>query len=99
MKIGKKLRRYWHDLYYAVVSKRGEDLALHCRDAARLVNVSSEETDARTKLRLLLHLSLCQACSNYASFTRLLRDRLRAPEPSPKQVERLNEELVKKLAK
>lgn len=69
----KWLLRFWHDLYYAVESKKLERVALTCRQAVEDI----ESTDGRPGLQLALHLSLCDSCRKYYGFSKALRHQLK----------------------
>ena len=71
-----KLRKVWHDLYYALASERAAKFAMCCRDVAAQVDISDSVDSWILSFRLKLHVSLCQACSNYLVFSRFLKQKM-----------------------
>lgn len=69
----KWLLNFWHDLFYAVESKKLERFALTCRRAVEDI----ESTDGRPGLQLALHLSLCDSCRRYYGFSKAFRQQLK----------------------
>lgn len=69
----KWLLNLWHDIYYFFDNKRLERVALTCRQA---VEEMEEDTDA-TRVRLALHLSLCDSCRKYHRFSKSFRQHLK----------------------
>ncbi len=70
--------QYWHDLYYAVSTERGVELALHCKEVVEKIDLAHEPRTLAESLRLALHLSLCQACHDYHEWSLLLRKGLKS---------------------
>lgn len=102
-KIIKRFRVYWHDLYYFVFSKKGADFALTCREVTETVDLADSDKSSLHKTKVTLHISLCQACNNYNSFSRLLKklttELISAHEVHKPKLKKLEEELLKKYAK
>ena len=73
MKVNRKLRQLWHDIYYKLASQKGVEFAMKCKDAAEIVDLGSAPLSWSARLRLRLHLSLCQACQNYFETTQVLK--------------------------
>lgn len=91
MSLSKKIRKLWHDLYYASSGDQGVWLALTCEEATRLTN-----TSGRSGLRYWLHLSVCQACKNYAEFSNLVRTYFKSKpvaDIAADQLDKFNEKL------
>ena len=58
-------------LYTAIVNERG----IHCKDAAQIMSDMSERhISLKKRLLLLLHLSICAACTNYKKQLKILRE-------------------------
>jgi hypothetical protein len=96
-----KLRHYWHHLYYAFSSRSGVEFAMRCKDVTEIVDLGKRPTTLIGRLRFRLHLSLCQACQNYFDTTQTLKEALRSfinKNKVPVQMDRLNEDLMKKYA-
>lgn len=89
------LRSIWHGLFYALAPQGLAEYAMRCRDVALVTDTDT----APDKLRVYLHLSLCQPCANYVRFSQLLRLRVRQMFADysipPQEVEKLNERLLK----
>lgn len=102
-KLNKKIRHYWHDLYYYFASKKGVDFAMTCQDATAKIDLSDQAKTTTDKARVKLHLSLCQACNNYHTFSQVLRRALRKITATQKSkrsdLEKLNHDLLKKYSK
>ena len=99
-RLEKIIRYYWHDIYYFFASEKGIDFAMTCRDATEKIDLSDQSKTAREKMRLKLHVSLCQACNNYYKFSHLLKTVTKKaselPSESKKRLENLNKDLLKK---
>ena len=74
MKPTKTLRKYWHDAYYALASDRAVTFAMLCRDVAHEIDLAHADHGWSEKVRLRLHLSLCQACKNYFDVSVALKE-------------------------
>ncbi len=100
MNWSKKSRKIWHDLYYAFCTDRGEKFALTCQEVAEFVDTGSASSSLAWRARVKLHLSLCQACTNYKVMTNWLKkcvfDML---ELKLKNSNSLDESLVKKFSR
>lgn len=101
MNIKKRIRHYWHDLYYAVSPDKGVDFAMKCKDAAEMIDLKKIPADFLGKARFYLHLSLCQACSNYFEASRALKQAVQnlVGKNEANHIKKLNEDLLKKHAK
>lgn len=99
----KIVRKAWHDIYYFWASKKGVDFALTCREATENIDLNDQAKTAQGKLRVKLHISLCQACNNYYSFSRSLSRALKklvqARPKTDSDLDKLNNELVQKFSK
>lgn len=98
--IRKKIRLYWHDLYYFLASKQGIHFAMTCKDATAKIDLNDQAVTITDKTRLKLHISLCQACYNYYSLSQTLRRLIRklviSNKNSKADLEKLNRDLLKK---
>ena len=98
MKIGQRFRQIWHDVFYAVLKSRGDDLALTCREATL-------QTDTKAGphgWRYLLHLSVCQACKNYYEFSDFLSRKMKTQKfqvMKPEALEQFNKNLYIRIKK
>ena len=63
------LREIWHGIYYAVAPDTVQEYALTCREAVTELNTKKTHS-----FQVKLHLSLCQACTNYVAYSKWLRD-------------------------
>lgn len=98
MRFSQKIRKIWHDIYYNFVSIKGVEFALHCKDVTHQVDLSNAKLSLIKRLRVYLHLSLCQACHNYYSFTKFLNSKIIKISKSKlnfEQIKKLNEKLLK----
>ena len=98
IKIKEKLRHLWHDIYYALTFRAGSKFALSCKQVAEH-ELSPSSQGPLFKLRLKLHLSLCQACVNYVKAGQALKHAARAlakKTSSEVDLEKLNRELLEK---
>lgn len=102
-KFRKLIRHFWHDIYYFFASDRGVRFAMTCRDATEKIDLSDQAKTNLDKARVKLHVSLCQSCNNYYSFSQVLRRALKKlMKPDHKSVEsleKLNTDLVHKYSK
>ncbi len=99
MSLGQKVRHYWHELYYAVAGGKGIRFAMRCKDVAERIDLENHSDGIGSRLRFLLHLSLCQSCANYALISRALKravQELVAKSGDPARMERLKSELIKR---
>lgn len=102
MSLKEKLRYYWHETYYAVVSERGIEFAMSCKDVTERIDLGNMPTSFVDRLRFRLHLSLCQACLNYSNMSKALRRAVRELMKlgeSPFNMEKLNQQLLKKFGR
>jgi hypothetical protein len=101
-RLKESLRHHWHDVYYALVSDSGVEFAMHCQDITAQMDLGPRSRSWSERLRFLLHLSLCQACSNYLRASRALK-RAVCSALSAKSVQdsltQLNHELLQKFSK
>ena len=99
-RIEKVLRHYWHDLYYFVTSKTGEEFAMTCKDVTEKIDLPDSRKTVMDKFRVFLHVSLCQACSNYKALTLALRQAIKklisAQKYSDNDLKKLNQDLLKR---
>ncbi len=77
MKLGKKLSEVWHDIYYHFAGNRGVDFAMKCKDVAHQIDLPEKGKSIKERFRFLLHLTMCEACRNYYSFSKFLRLKVR----------------------
>ena len=91
MSFGKLARKIWHDCYYAVGGKTAERLALTCREATDKTNHGDLKG-----FRYWLHISVCQACKNYYSFSAFLRRQGPRFRVSAAEITQLNKRLLKR---
>lgn len=100
-RLEKLVRHSWHNIYYFFASDKGVNFAMTCREATEKIDLSDQSKNLTDKLRVKLHISLCQACNNYYKFSYLLKkiikkiSRLRSS--SKKHLEKLNKDLLKKI--
>ncbi len=66
------LRKIWHDFYYYFAAKKAVAFALTCQETVKAIDLSQKKS-----IRMNLHLSLCQACSNYLTSSVWLSEHLR----------------------
>jgi len=97
MKLAKKLRRYWHDVYFAIAPASGVEFAMKCRDVAHVIDLGENPSDLTQKLRFHLHLSVCQACTNYFRFSAFLKKKLRPKKSDDQSMNKQAAELNRKL--
>lgn len=69
MKLNHILREIWHGIYYAVAPDTVQAYALTCKETVTELNTKKDRT-----FQVKLHLSLCQACTNYEGYSRWLRE-------------------------
>ena len=102
-RIEKRLRHYWHEVYYFFGSKLADEIAMTCKKATEKMDLPDDQKNISDHFRVWLHTSLCQACSNYKSLTLALRNAIRNLVKnkgySPQKIEKLNQDLVKKFVK
>lgn len=101
MKISEWIRHFWHELYYLLVSERGEKFALKCKEAVHQIDLAQPQKPL-DQIRLNLHLSLCQACQNYFDLSTALRKSVRIlikKNENPDRLAVLNEQLMSKYSK
>ncbi|AZZ36359.1 hypothetical protein CIK05_05990 [Bdellovibrio sp. qaytius] len=99
----KRIRHYWHDLYYNVVSDNGVKFAMTCKDVTEKIDLNDQSKTQLEKFRVKLHVSLCQACHNYYSFSQTLKTAFKklmtSSKPTKTDLEKLNRELLQKYSK
>ena len=100
MNIKKKLRHYWHDLYYFLASDEAVEFAMRCQHVAEKVDIENTEASLKDRFRFYLHLSVCQACSNYANLSGVLKRAILkvVSQPRSTQLDQLNQRLIVKHA-
>jgi hypothetical protein len=102
-RLEKLIRHFWHDVYYSIFSNKGVDFAMTCREATEKIDLSDQSKTSHDKLRVSLHISLCQACNNYYKFSNLLKNALKKASSfhsdNKKNLEKLNKDLLKKFSK
>lgn len=99
MKIGKKLRSIWHNIYYTMTFRKGREFAMRCKDVVHQIDLRNENQPGLQKFRINLHLSLCQACKNYSDASLAIRQAVRNAvklQEQPERLEKLNNNLLKK---
>jgi hypothetical protein len=69
MSLSQALRKIWHGVYYALAPQTLQTYALTCREAVNDLNTKKEKS-----FQVNLHLSLCQACTNYEGYSVWLRN-------------------------
>jgi hypothetical protein len=97
-----KLRHHWHEVYYSSVSEKGTEFAMRCKDAVEDIDMGTTSLSWIRRARLRLHLSLCQACHNYFKSSQALRRAMKdliRNNNRPRQIRRLNKELIQKFSK
>lgn len=87
--LDKVIRFFWHAFFYIFMPPQMRRYALTCKEAVNEINT----TNVHGK-RLKLHLSLCQACTNYLKFGKLLKEKIKVPVSDHKN---LNEKIFKKI--
>lgn len=98
MSLKTKIKKIWHDLFYRLASDQSVDFALTCKEATEKVDVGVSKK-LKERLRLALHLSLCEGCHNYLKITQTLRRAIQnavAQSEKNDRLENLNKELLKK---
>ena len=102
--IQKILRRVWHDVYSVITLGLGFTFALRCKSVSALMDLGTVPQSGLAKFRFQLHLSLCQACTNYHATTLALRNAIREFAKAPGvgeavDLNKLNFQLVQKFHK
>lgn len=102
-RLEKMIRHYWHDLYYFFASDKGVDFAMTCREATEKIDLRDQAKTTNEKIRVQLHVSLCQACNNYNQFSRILNKALKKVMSlnarTQSEITKLNEALLRKFSK
>lgn len=97
------IKHYWHDGYYFFVSDKGVDFAMTCREATEKVDLNDQAKSATDKVRIKLHVSLCQACNNYYKFSISLRSAVKkaisSQQRTKSELDKLNRDLLRKFLK
>jgi hypothetical protein len=75
MRLSPIVRFFWHALFYLLAPARLKRYALTCREAVNEMNTTNTHS-----LRVRLHLSLCQACTNYEKTSQWLRKNIKRSE-------------------
>lgn len=101
MRWSQKLRHLWHNLYYKLAGSKATEFALCCQQAVEQVDLPSPARSWKDTFRFYLHLSVCQACSNYFKMSRgfnwAIKKTLR--QESQSRLSHINSELLKKHGK
>ena len=96
------LRFLWHALYYVVAPSKVVDFALRCKQVAESIDLDRWPDGRYGKVRMKLHLSLCQACKNYfdanEALKRVARELVLGRVDQIK-LEQLNAELLQRFGK
>ena len=98
----RRLRKTWHDLYYAKATPRRIDFAMRCKAVVHQVDVKNKNFSLKNRFRFQLHLSLCQTCENYSNFSKILKNQLKLilrPPPPKDQLQRINQKLLQQYAR
>lgn len=102
-KLRKKIRHYWHNIYFAITADKGADFAMTCKEVTEEIDLPSSDSNSLQKARVKLHVSLCQACHNYYSFSQILKKLTRkffiSQKLDEKKIEQLNRKLLNKYQK
>ena len=102
MKLGHKLRHYWHEVYFSIFSESGVDFAVRCKDVTAHIDLRDRPKGVLGQFRFWLHLSLCQACDNYMKFSLVLGEKLREYSKLlniKSDLDQLNKSLLEKYSK
>lgn len=97
MKLIQKLRKFWHDAYYAIAPRSAREFAMRCQDVAAQVDIPDSVDTPQKKLQHLLHMSLCQACRNYRGYSQWLNHEatlIKVQEADSSRIEKLNARLL-----
>lgn len=73
------------------------NFAMRCKEVARHIDLNDSKMNAVGRFRMILHLSLCQACTNYRAFSVVLRKQakqLTVREVSSEEIKTLNNRLL-----
>lgn len=96
--INKSLRFIWHGFFYILAPKRAVEFAMSCKEVTEKIDLSDQVHNPKERFRLKLHLSLCQACSNYHQSSKILGDAIRIAWSqhfhSDSELEKLNQRLL-----
>lgn len=95
--LAQKLRKLWHDAYYALAPQSAQNFAMRCRDVAAQVDFPESVDSPLKKWRHSLHMSLCEACRNYEGYSRWLTKeaaQVEVPAADASRVEKLNAHLL-----
>lgn len=100
MNLREKIRHCWHQIYYSIESDEMVEFAMKCQHVAELIDLKPKHSRIKNLLRFYLHLSLCQACSNYFHATKALKKAaILLVKRNTVQLDQLNKELIKKHAR
>lgn len=75
---------------------------MRCKDVAARIDLGQIPSTGMERWRFLLHLSLCEACSNYSTITSFLKKVAGEVFPKPTdsaKMNQLNESLLEKFSK
>lgn len=94
----KKLRHFWHELFYMLAPSSVQKFGMTCKEAVSQMDIKDENTSFLMWFRLKLHLSFCQACNNYFRASRALGRAIRKLMKGSEtfDLERINDELLRK---
>lgn len=95
------LRQLFHDVYYWKAEKKRVEFALRCQEVAEHIDDRMIGLTPTRKMRVHLHLSLCQACANYNLISHALRRALKnyVQSESPAPSDELTQKLIEKYRK
>ncbi len=100
MKLGQKLRKIAHDLFFQNASDKQIEFTLTCRDVTSAIDLRHSPKSISDKFRFWVHLNICQACRNYhnvsTAFSKALR---RNPSQDPERLDLMTKALLEKYGK
>lgn len=98
MRWGEKLRHAWHNIYYKFAGEKATEFALRCQHVAEQVDLRSTTRNELDTFRFYLHLSVCQACTNYYKMSRGLNQALKKvlKKETQSRLTQINSELLRK---
>ncbi len=100
MKLGHKIRKIAHDIYYKNASKKKLEFSLICRDVTAAIDLRQKPKTITDKFRIWLHLNLCQACKNYHDVSLVFSKAIKKnPSQDAERLEMMNKLLMKKFGK
>lgn len=92
------MRWLCHKVYYFLASEKGVEFAMKCKDAAEQVDLGISKSKIG-RFRFYLHISLCQACHNYAKTSSVLKAAVKSvlvQGQNQERIDNLNKELLAK---